>query len=97
MANFTRYGNGSMNDISSMAGELKMSTRKERFTKHLEAVDSYIKHQMSRRTEAEKQAFRTKQIAMYDDKLERYAEKLRMSIDYTKGYPRALSAGVHTK
>ena len=58
-----------------------MSTRKERLAKHLESVDSYIKHQMSRRTETEKQAFRAKQIAMFDDKLERYKERLCKALE----------------
>ena len=57
-----------------------MSTKQERFAKHMEAVDGYIRHQMYRKTEAEKQAFRTKQIAMYDDRIERYAEKLKEAL-----------------
>lgn len=58
-----------------------MSTRKERFTKYLEDVDGYIKHQMNKYTEAEKQAFRLKQIAMYNDKLEKYAESLKERLE----------------
>jgi len=58
-----------------------MSTRKERFAKYMEDAESYIEHQMKRRTEAEKQAFRTKQIAMYDDKLERHVEALKAALD----------------
>ena len=57
-----------------------MSTQNERLTKYLLAVDSYILHQMTRRTEAERQAFRAKQIQQYDDALERYAEKLKRAI-----------------
>ena len=62
-----------------------MSTRKERLAKHLESVDSYIKHQMSRRTETEKLVFRTKQIAMFDDKLERYKERLYKALERRAG------------
>lgn len=57
-----------------------MSTRKERFAKHMECIESYIQHQMTRRTEAERQAFRQKQIAMYDDDLEKYAEHIKRSL-----------------
>jgi len=57
-----------------------MSTKKERFEHHLESVESYITHQMSGRTDAERQAFRKRQIAMYDDNLEKYAEKLMRAL-----------------
>jgi len=58
-----------------------MSTRKERFTKYLETTDNYIKHQMSNHTDGEKEAFRQKQIAMYDDEIERHAEKLCRALE----------------
>ena len=57
-----------------------MSTRKERFAKYTEAMDSYILHQMGKYTEAERQAFRNKQINMYGDKLEKVAEMLKKSV-----------------
>ena len=61
-----------------------MSTKAERFNKYMQDVDSYIKYQMAKRTEAERQAFRQKQIAMYDDGLERYAEKLKQAVVNSK-------------
>jgi len=54
-----------------------MSNKRERFAQYMAAADSYIKHQMGRRTEGERQAFRQKQIDMYDDELEKCAEKLK--------------------
>lgn len=66
-----------------------MSTKRERFAKHMACVDSYIEHQMCRRTEAEREMFRKKQIAMYDDKLERYSEKLQHLIILTGNKARA--------
>jgi len=58
-----------------------MSARNERFAKYLADIDSYIKHQMANRTEVEKQAFRNKQIAMYNDELEKYADKLKRALN----------------
>lgn len=57
-----------------------MSAKKERFTKYMADVDNYITHQMGRKTEAGKLAFRNKQIAMYDDALEKYAENLKKAL-----------------
>ena len=57
-----------------------MSSRQQRFTEYMEDVDSYIKHQMGGHTEEERRAFREKQIAMYNDTLEKYAEKLKKAL-----------------
>ena len=57
-----------------------MSTRNERYAKYMACVDNYILHQMSRRTESEKQAFRAKQITMYSDKTEKQIERFKSAL-----------------
>ena len=61
-----------------------MSTRAERFNEYMESVDNYIKHQMAKYSDVEKQVFREKQIAMYNDEIEHYAEKLKKALSSTK-------------
>ena len=61
-----------------------MSTKAERFARHIEHIDLYIKHQMGRRTEEERLAFRGKQIKMYDDKLERLKESIISGLNSIK-------------
>lgn len=58
--------------------------RAERFAKHIEHVDSYIKHQMGRRTEEERAAFREKQIASYNDEIEKLKESIIKGISNIK-------------
>ena len=62
-----------------------MSTKATRLTKHIANVDSYIKHQMTRKSEAERQAFREKMIRQYDDEIEKYSECLQKVL--TKSLP----------
>jgi len=61
-----------------------MSTKKERFAKHVAAVDSFIQHQMPHKSEAERQAFREKIIRQYDDTFERKIEAFKQALEAIK-------------